>query len=433
MNDAPKSSRLVTAIIVLAVIGAALSAVSLYEYAAQVMGRQFGVDPKPSFCNLGDTFNCDAVTLSRWSAVWGVPLASIGFAFYSTMVLLALVSWMSPRCFERATLLSSVLASVLSVILFLISKFQIGQLCVLCIGMYAVNILMLIGALLWREPENILTALVGGVRCYFGWIPAALGIAADLGLQRMARLSFVGFLLACALGLALPSYLFFDWIIPAAMQEGEQTPEQISAEISAQRAAWAAAEEHAVVGKARGDDFKRGADGAPITVVEYADFECPACQQYYLINEELLSNYGEKVQYIFRNYPLDNSCNPGIKDRFHLNSCYAAELSLCAGEQGKYWEYSDYLFTLDHNQIAEGDVRKVMLKGADTLKLNRQDLEKCVASGRYRPRILREIREADELKLSHTPTIFVNGKSVENYSYPVMAAIFDSILKQSGE
>lgn len=427
------SARLPIVVFILALVGLSLSGLSLYEFASLVLGKEFGVESKPSFCNINATFNCDAVTLSRWSVVWGIPLASYGFVFYSGLLALALLSPLSRVVFESVTLFSSFLATIASVFLFLISKYEIGPLCLVCIGMYLVNISLLIVSLAWKGAPSAFMSLISGVKYCLGWIPASIGILADAAGQRIARISLLVVVLAALASVALPHYLFFKFIVPTAIAENEPTPEEISAEIKAQLAAWASAEAFPSVSAARESDYKRGAVGSPITVVEYADFECPACQQYYLINEELLTNYGEKVLYVFRNYPLDSGCNPGIKHSFHLNSCYAAELSLCAGEQGKYWEYSDYLFTLNHEEIAKEEVRNVMIGGVQSLNLNREEIDNCLASGRNRGRISSEIKEADELKLRGTPTIFVNGKLVENFSYPVMAAIFDEILKQSGQ
>ena len=93
-------------------------------------------------------------------------------------------------------------------------------------------------------------------------------------------------------------------------------------------------------------DPQKGNLNADITVVEYSDFQCPYCASAGKpAVEQLLSEYGDKVKLVWKNYPLGQSCNHNVTRPFHPRSCIAAEAAMCAYEQGKFWEMHDLLFS----------------------------------------------------------------------------------------
>jgi protein-disulfide isomerase len=138
----------------------------------------------------------------------------------------------------------------------------------------------------------------------------------------------------------------------------------------------------------------RGPEGAPITIVEFSDFECPYCSRAEETVSEVLRVYGDKIRLVYRDLPLPN----------HQNAPKAAEAAHCAGDQGKYWEMHAKLFA---NQRAL-DVKS--LKGyAKDLKLDQAKFDQCLDSGSKAPVVEEGRKAGNEAGISGTPAFFVNG------------------------
>jgi protein-disulfide isomerase len=143
------------------------------------------------------------------------------------------------------------------------------------------------------------------------------------------------------------------------------------------------------------DDYIHGPQDAPITIVEFSDYECPYCQSWYQqVWLRLREEYADQVRLVYRDFPL-----PG-----HPNAIPAAEAANCAGEQGKYYEYHDLLFggSLGLNPEA-------YLSYAKQAGLNQSDFETCIEERRYQAEVDADAQWAAELGVSSTPTFFING------------------------
>jgi protein-disulfide isomerase len=138
----------------------------------------------------------------------------------------------------------------------------------------------------------------------------------------------------------------------------------------------------------------RGAAGAPVTVIEFADFECPYCQVVHPELAKLRGDFGDKLAFAFKDLPLPN----------HTNAQKAAEAAHCAGAQGKYWEYHDLLFEKKQSAIAN------LKEYARGLNLNGEAFDKCLDSGAQAARVKADLVEAQELSIPGTPAFFVNGR-----------------------
>jgi protein-disulfide isomerase len=149
-----------------------------------------------------------------------------------------------------------------------------------------------------------------------------------------------------------------------------------------------------------GDGPAWGAPAAPVTVVEFADFECPVCKENLPILQEVRSLYREQVRIVYRNFPLAS----------HPQARPAAEAAHCAHEQGQFWAYHDGLFAKapdlqpsDYVQLAE------------RLKLNTADFTACLSSNRPKVAVAKDLADAQALGLSGTPTFFVNGRYLSGF------------------
>jgi protein-disulfide isomerase len=142
----------------------------------------------------------------------------------------------------------------------------------------------------------------------------------------------------------------------------------------------------------------RGAAGAPVTVVEFSDFECPFCKQTHPTLKQLLERYPDKVRLAYRDFPLDS---------IHPQARRAAEAARCAQDQGKFWEYHDALFT-QSPQLALEDLRRYAGQvGIDVTKF-----DSCLAAGTHKAAVQRDLDEGNRLGITGTPAFFVNGRTL---------------------
>jgi len=156
-------------------------------------------------------------------------------------------------------------------------------------------------------------------------------------------------------------------------------------------------------------DKSIGNADAPVVVVEYGDYQCPACGDFASnvkpkIMEEFV-NTGQ-VRFVFRSFQFVGE-----------ESQWAAEASECANEQGKFWEYYDKLYSSQAGENA-GAFKKENLEGfAAELGLQTEQFNQCLASGKYTEKVKSETLEAQNLGLRGTPSLFVNGIFVEDGSH----------------
>ena len=143
------------------------------------------------------------------------------------------------------------------------------------------------------------------------------------------------------------------------------------------------------------NDPWKGTEDAAVTIVEFADYECPACAQAEVIISAILREFEGQVLFVYKDLPLEH---------IHPYAFKAAEAANCAGEQDKYWEMHDLLFA---NQASFHD--DAISQFADALELDREQFDQCLTTGKYVDEIAQDMEEAEEYEVSQTPTFFVNG------------------------
>lgn len=419
-----RTDRFLFWIRLLAVAAVVVSCVLLYEYvrlAAGLSGK--------SFCNISQTINCDAVSQSKWARILGFPLAGYGLGFYLAVFFLALLS-ASGRFLERRSagnvlLLLSIFSVVFSLYLFFISAFAVQSFCILCACLYVINILFFLCALGLEGDGGLFVRMAQGRRALWRFAALCSGSAGEGGDRLLARAGLAALLILSCLVFSLPDMILVKLVLPALHSEQNHRMSGVVLE------SWNASPKVEVSFQAGGleRDYARGPESAPITVVEFSDFECPACRAFYEQLEELLQKYEGKVRLIFRNFPLDDDCNPLIDRKFHLSACYAALFARCAGEQGRFWEALDFLFRLP--ELEDGspaEARRAIDAGARVLALDGTALDECMKSRRHAGKLEKDAREAEKLGLEGTPSVWVNGKKVEAANTLVLDSIFRAIL-----
>ena len=142
-------------------------------------------------------------------------------------------------------------------------------------------------------------------------------------------------------------------------------------------------------------DHRSGPDDAPVTLVEYGDFECPHCGAAYPIVEAVRRRMGARLRFVFRHFPLT---------QVHPNAMHAAEAAEAAGAQGKFWQMHGMLF--EHQDALED---ADLLSYAKALHLDGKRFASELASGAYAARIREEIQSGIRSGVNGTPTFFING------------------------
>ena len=139
----------------------------------------------------------------------------------------------------------------------------------------------------------------------------------------------------------------------------------------------------------------KGPANAPITIVEFSDFQCPFCSRVNPTLAQVREKYGDKVRIVFRQFPLS----------FHQQAQKAAEASLCAGDQGKFWELHDAMFA---DQQALG-VDQLKTKAAG-LGVNAEQFNQCLDSGKHAATVQADLKDGSAAGVSGTPAMFINGR-----------------------
>jgi protein-disulfide isomerase len=142
-------------------------------------------------------------------------------------------------------------------------------------------------------------------------------------------------------------------------------------------------------------DHIQGLDTAPVTLVEYGDYECPYCGDAYPIIKEVQKNLGNKLRFIFRNFPIT---------QIHPHAQHAAEAAEAAAAQNKFWEMHDYLY--EHQQaLDDNHLEKYASKlGLDITKFNHD-----MASHAYAQRVREDFLSGVRSGVNGTPTFYING------------------------
>jgi protein-disulfide isomerase len=172
-----------------------------------------------------------------------------------------------------------------------------------------------------------------------------------------------------------------------------------------------------VLSIATDDRPARGKVDAPVTIIEFTDYQCPSCGALHPVVEQLAGEYGDKLRLVIRDFPLDR----------HENAFKAAEAAEAAREQGKYWEYIDILF-LNQNALGVDKLKEYATK----IGLDRAKFDAGLDSGKFAEQVKRDLNDGNRLGIDSTPTVFINGrKFTGEKTHDNLKATIDSILKDS--
>ncbi|OGC37705.1 hypothetical protein A2V54_02195 [candidate division WWE3 bacterium RBG_19FT_COMBO_53_11] len=150
-------------------------------------------------------------------------------------------------------------------------------------------------------------------------------------------------------------------------------------------------------------DWLKGSRDAGVVLVEYSDFQCPACASYAQIVNRITEEFGDKIAFVYRHFPLPQ----------HQQAELAARAAEAAGKQGKFWEILDLIFVNQNNWAGQSNAQETFVSYAQLLNLDMNRFETELGS----PELKKEV-ENDYLSgaaiVNYTPTFFLNGEKIQN-------------------
>jgi protein-disulfide isomerase len=156
-----------------------------------------------------------------------------------------------------------------------------------------------------------------------------------------------------------------------------------------------------------------------VTIVEFSDFECPYCSRVVPSLDQVVAKYEDSVRLVFRQFPLTS---------IHAQAQKAAEASLCADEQGRFWDMHDAMFA-QQKELAVPQLKEL----AASLELDGEAFAECLDSSKFAAQVAADLRAGQAAGVSGTPAMFINGRFVNGaVPYETLAAIIDEELARRG-
>ena len=376
MKEQKNASPLLYMISTLSAVGAAIS---IWQTRLFYVTRS-GMGEFHSFCNIGQSFDCTAIEMSKYSELpGGLPLSAFAIAGYLlilTLALMGLGSELFQRNIKKFLVGFTALAVLFSIVYLVIMMSAIGKFCLFCLCVDLINVAMLILSLRLPSPDS--TSAKDGLPGVKFTHLASAGVAT-----------------------LLIAFLFTRGLNPQAELKEDDVNDVVASVMNAPTVNVDYPADSPVVGD----------PNAKVTIVKFSDYECPACKMGATAIHPLFKRYAKDVKFIFVNYPLDQACNPDIPRKMHEFACEAASVAICGAEQGKFLETYETLFD-SQKDFAVGKIADLLgtVPGIDLAKL-----KACTQLPSTGEKLRRDILSGGKTKMNiqSTPTFFINGKKVE--------------------
>ena len=152
-------------------------------------------------------------------------------------------------------------------------------------------------------------------------------------------------------------------------------------------------------------DWVKGDKEAKVTLIEYSDFQCPACGAYNPVVKQLIHEIGDKIVFAYRSFPLR---------QIHQNAQIAAQAAETAGRQGKFWKMHDMLFENQKEWSSHSNAKEIFIKYAQSLNLDVEQFKNDLDSKEVEEKVDNDYRRGVSLGVNTTPTFFLNGEKLDN-------------------
>ena len=346
-----------------------------------------------TMCHQFSATGC-SVTAGRFGNISGVPVATIGGAGALATAVLAAIAWTRRTRWEdpyrQAILVLASFSLAASVVMASVSLNE-GSWCPFCVAWYGLN-----GALAWLTWRTR--------DAHIGWRDA---IDDMLGAPALIAAVIFGATVAATMSWYHGAHDRLEAerdaeVVPALVEELRKEPPRIIDTTNSP---------------------SKGADDPEVTIVEFADFECPHCANLFHGVEEYAKGSSHRVKVVFAHYPLGKSCNPNVDDR-HKFACGAAIAAECAGRQGKFWEYATQLFD-NQDDLEPADLRD----HASEVGLDLEQYDRCLVDPTIGERVRADVELGAKVDITGTPTFLINGYKWTGAMPPsVLAGVIDGLL-----
>ncbi|GAB5520565.1 MAG: hypothetical protein RhofKO_28160 [Rhodothermales bacterium] len=386
------NTSMIWGLVIVAAIGIALASYALQTTIAIEAG---GLE-NPSSCSINEWINCDAAHASSYAYLLGVPVAGWGLLFYVFAIGAGLYALLGTNKERGAGALATVFVLSLGGILFSLVKayhlFDLGVLCLICLGMYAVNLIIPVLAFKsFGEGTGGIGGFLGKYVSSFTGKPA--GLSFDPQPLRFGVIALVFFALG---GLLMNRY------------EANAKADAGLSQVDLDRALQLHYRQEVKDVRIPESAALWGNPDADVTIIEYSDFECPSCKRAASHIRPILYEYRDDIAFYYAHYPLDHAINDSITRPLHMNAGLAAIASECAQDRGEFWAYHDAIF---ENQRRLS--RDFFLETADRLGFDRAEFESCLADPAMRNRVRDQIAAGNEIGVFQTPTLIIEGRDVD--------------------
>lgn len=170
------------------------------------------------------------------------------------------------------------------------------------------------------------------------------------------------------------------------------------------------------------DDWVKGNKEAKVTLIEYSDFQCPACGAYYPIVKQLNHEIGDKIVFAYRHFPLRQA---------HPNAELAAQAAEAAGRQGKFWEMHDMLFENQKEWSNQSSPKETIGKYAQSLNFDIERFKSDLDSKEVKGKVNNDYQSGIKARVNSTPTFFLNGNKLDNpRNYEEFKDLIQKVISQ---
>lgn len=397
MNPRQRIGQIVTTLASL--VGIPISITLLMIHVRTKVGDTSGA---AELCAASGNVDCSVAAASDYSELFGIPIAALGLAFYVGTLLVALiaptlVTAKEPTEAQERTPGLTVfgvytLAFAGSVFLAVVSLTQLDKICDKCFWLYVVNTVGFIGTGVWAagNPLAALKDLLGRFTSVVGSAPAAV-----------FALTFVA-----AVGGSL-------WQTNRMVAQHEQQPQMQTALVST------TVESQEVLN--RPDAPSVGPEDAPVTIVEFSDFQCPYCARLSAALAELTELYPRELRVVYRNFPLSH----------HPNARLVARMSVCAQAQNRFIPFHNAAFA-QQSSLHNGFTVDRLIALAESVGMNGDEARDCLDSSFSENAVERDVQDGRTLEIRGTPTIYINGRAYSGgIETPALRSVIDALLREA--
>lgn len=387
--------RLLLVGILVVILGLILASVSISEY---LHIQKAGLE-EASFCTINEKINCDVVNASSYSKFFGIPVAAWGWLFYLTnlLFLIYLKSSKNPKeAIFNFVWAFSVFGVLWNIRMAYVSVVVLNAICLTCLSQYIVSLLLAV----------------------------IMVFASSSSLKDRLSNLFSKKIFSPALTTLIIFIIGYVFSLSAFSNKMEKIT---SADVKEYVNSYFRQSLYDI----NPDDLKGsptwGNKDAKVTIVEFSDFQCPFCRIAAFNIRPYLQEYRDNVKFVYKYYPLDNSCNKYLEAPMHPNACLAAKTAVCAHQKGKFGEIHDAIFK------DQGKISKEMLLGlAEKNGIEKGWMETCIASPETQATLEKDIELAHHIYLSGTPSVIVNKRMLKFWKIPeFLRAVIEEEIKRA--